>query len=147
MKNYDDYEPNNAEYYDSESGLSPKTKKGFLIAGIILAVIILCVVAFIFGYKIFNDTQSLSGDGDDVKVTITEEMSKSDVASLLKENGLIDSPMIFKIQISLFTSDNYGIIPGEYVLNTSMTHKQMIEAMSGVITKETKETEHLGIKD
>ena len=79
----------------------------------------------------------------DVLVSITEDMSTSDIADLLVKKKLIDDPSVFKIQVMLFTSEKYVILPGTYTLNTNMSPQDMIQKMVGVRETESAEPEHL----
>ena len=119
-------------------------RRALIIGGVIL-LIVLGVVAYRFGYKLFAEKKLEETSGVNVEVTITEDMSKSDITDLLYDNGLIDNKLFFRIRLSLYTSDSYGILPGTYTLNTVMTSQQLIEAMSGKIDTETTEEETLGI--
>lgn len=124
-----------------------KTKRFKAILGVVigLAVIGLAILAYKFGYTIFSEKQGDDMSGVNVNVSITEDMSDSDIADMLEKNGLITSPFYFKIQLKIYTSDDYGVIPGDYVLNTGMSSKQIIKEISGNKTVTTTVEETLGI--
>ena len=111
----------------------------------LLAILFVYAVirAYDFGYSIFSVKSTEEGDGVDVLVSITEDMTTSDIADLLVKKKLIDDPSIFKIQVMLFTSDTYVILPGNYKLNTKMSPQDMIQTMVGVRETESSEPEHL----
>ncbi len=115
-----------------------------IVIAILAIVFVYAVVrAYDFGYSIFSVRSTEEGEGMDVLVSITEEMSDSDIAELLVKKKLIDSTSVFKIQMKLFTSEKYVILPGTYTLNTKMSPQDMIQAMVGVKETESAEPEHL----
>ena len=124
-----------------------------VIGSISLRVIVIALLAIVFvyaviraydfGYSIFAVKSTEEGEGVEVLVSITEDMTTADIADLLVKKKLIDDPSIFKIQVMLFTSDTYVILPGTYKLNTKMSPQDMIQAMVGVKETEPTEPEHL----
>ena len=66
-------------------------------------------------------------------------MSGSDIGSMLEEKGLIRDARLFAVQLKL-SAYSKKIKPGIYTLNTSMTAKEMMEAMSPVSEKDTEGT-------
>ena len=124
-----------------------------VIGSISLRVVIIAILAIVFvyaviraydfGYSIFTVKETEEGDGMDVLVTITEDMTTSDIADLLVKKKLIDDASIFRIQVMLFTSEKYVILPGTYTLNTKMSPQEMIQRMVGVKETDTEEPEHL----
>lgn len=122
-----------------------KRFKRWLIIGGAILLVVLGIVAYRFGYKLFSEKQREETSGINIEVTVTEDMSTSDVTNLLYDNGLITNKLFFRIRLKLYTSDSYGIVPGTYTLNTAMTSRQLIEAMSSTITTSTTEKETLGI--
>ena len=74
---------------------------------------------------------------------VHEEDSVYDVGVTLQEKGLIERPVIFWAQEKL--SDYRGKIkPGTYLLNNSMTGKEIILELRDGVTEEEKETESAG---
>ena len=114
-----------------------------VIALLAIVFVFAVVKAYDFGYSIFTVKSTEEGEGVDVLVSITEDMSTSDIADLLVKKKLIDDASIFKIQVMLFTSEKYVILPGTYKLNTKMSPQDMIQAMVGVKETEPPESEHL----
>ena len=115
-----------------------------IVIAILAIVFIYAVIrAYDFGYSIFTVKSTEEGEGMDVLVSVTEDMSTADIADLLVKKKLIDDASIFKIQVSLFTSDKYVILPGTYTLNTTMSPQEMIQEMVGVPESESTEPEHL----
>ncbi|NDO45619.1 endolytic transglycosylase MltG [Clostridium sp. MD294] len=66
--------------------------------------------------------------GEDVAVTIPEGASTSDIAEILKEKNLIKSVFRFKLESKLNNYDG-TFQKGNYTLNTSMTHQQIMELL------------------
>ena len=115
-----------------------------IVVAILAIVFVYAIIrAYDFGYSIFTVKSTEEGDGMDVLVSITEDMSTSDIADLLVKKKLIGSPSVFKIQVMLFTSEKYVILPGTYTLNTNMSPQDMIQAMVGVKETVPTEPEHL----
>ncbi len=96
-----------------------------------LAVIVILAVAartaFSFGYSVFADEAMEPEPGTDVVVTITKDMTDSEVGDLMENKGLVKSRLIFLLRAAVY---DYQIYPGTYVLNTSQTLSEMIEQMS-----------------
>ena len=122
-----------------------KSTKGYRIAVsglrvvISVLIVILIVILIIFGakeiYSIGYDAFNVkavaedSSEGQDISVTITKDMSIGDIAQRLIYYGLIDeTELSFRIQAKVYGYDD-AIIPGTYVLNTSMTPVEMLEVM------------------
>ncbi len=100
----------------------------------ILMAVILIVLgqrAYTIGYQVVDTEPVAEGNGVDVTVTITDDMSLMEIGRLLDDWGLIDEePLSFVIQEALSEYHNQ-ILPGTYVLNTGMTVDEMLEVMSG----------------
>lgn len=82
-----------------------------------------------YGYRIFTEPAVSSGEGRVVTVTVTENMSASEVARLFAEKGLIKDARLFTLQyyLSEFRKD---VRPGVYDLSTAMTAEEMMEVMA-----------------
>lgn len=82
-----------------------------------------CTKGYAFGYEIFCSTAMEAAPGRDRMVTIAHGTSDGEAAELLKKEKLIKSPLIFRIQKEFY---DYEIQPGTYILNTSMTTKEIL---------------------
>ncbi len=110
-----------------------------LIASVMKYVIIIVLVMFCIskakeayglGYSIFSPTAADSpGRGHDVTVTVSSDMSVSDVGKLLKEKGLVNDALVFRIQ-ELFSDAHGKICPGTYTLNTEMLPQEILDILS-----------------
>lgn len=106
---------------------------------IIYALVILILyegvtTGYEFGHEIFASTAVSQAPGVDKTVVIEEGRSALQVGKQLEDEYLIHSGYAFWIQ-SIFY--DYDIYPGAYVLNTSMTSKEMLELLS--VKPETQE--------
>lgn len=130
--------------------MSDKTNEINKITGTIISIsvrlIIYALVALLlyqgvskgyaFGYEIFHSSAVAAAPGSDKSVTIRTD-SSSDAGILLKDAGLIANEYIFMIQAKFY---DYDIHPGTFVLNTSMTSKDMLKVLDEVPeTEEEKE--------
>ena len=100
------------------------------VAALVGAVMILVIAAkraYKFGYGIFDFTPVANAPGEDIVVTIQEDMSARKVGKLLEEKGLIRDDMIYWVQSFVY---EYDPAPGTYLLNTSETLDEMMEIMS-----------------
>lgn len=86
-----------------------------------------------FGYHVFCDTAAAEEPGVDMRVTIGEGEKIGDIAAALEKGGLIKNRYTFLIQCLFYEygrSDN-PVLPGTYLLNNSMTGKEIILELQG----------------
>lgn len=117
--------------YHAAIGGAKKIIKALTYIFIILVIALLGKAAFGFGYDVFNqkamDTES---NAQEVTVTISEDMSVSQIGKMLKQKKLIKKPFVFWVQEKL--SDYRGKIkPGIYELNTAQKVDEMLEIFAG----------------
>lgn len=94
------------------------------------------LIAYDYGYRIFAEpAMTEEGEGWEVKVTVPMGSSAKEVGELLQGKGLIRDANLFYLQ-NLLSEYKDEIKPGTYVLNTSMTAREMMEVMS----EETQES-------
>ena len=114
-------------------------------AGSILKILIyVCLAVFLvflarqaytLGYQVFDQVPVDSGEGREVAVVVTEEMSVSDVGDLLREEGLVEeSSLVFWFQ-ELFSDYHGEILPGSYILNTNQTVDEMLAILAQADTE------------
>jgi UPF0755 protein len=100
-----------------------------------VAIIFLGREAYTLGYQIFDGSAVDEKDGKDVAVTVTDDMSVSDIGKMLKDKGLIDEQILaFRVQ-ELLSEYHDQILPGSYILNTSQTVEEMLEILAQVNTE------------
>ncbi len=108
---------------------------------LVILVIMFCISmshrAYEIGYNIFYEKAvDDSANARTVEITVTADMSVSQIGKLLKEEGLIEDAEVFQYQ-ERFSSYHGKIMPGTYKLSTDMTPSEMIKEMAGNSEDET----------
>ena len=80
-----------------------------------------------FAYQIFGDVAVEAAPGRDVKVTIMKGESSMNIASKLEDAKLIVNKYSFFLKLKL---KEYDIMPGTFVLNTSMSYDDILEVIT-----------------
>lgn len=114
---------------------------GISVKLIVYALIVLLlyeavVRGYAFGHEVFYAEAVEEAPGRDVTVLINEEESVSEAAGYLAKKGLIKSEFAFIFQGKFY--DYETVYPGTYVLNTSMTSKEILQKLN--VKPETDET-------
>ncbi|MDE6961445.1 MAG: hypothetical protein K2P27_11375 [Lachnospiraceae bacterium] len=107
-----------------------------LVILVIMGIYKLGEYSYTYGYSIVSNVAMEPKPGRDMSIVLTENMDTKELASLLERRGLIEDEIIFRIQMKINKCED-KLEPGDYVLNTSMTPKEMIKVLSG----ETQEEE------
>ena len=81
------------------------------------------------GYRVFTEEPMSEKPGKDVVVEITEGMSAVSIGKVLEDHKLVENGYLFAVQMKLSAYAN-DVKPGNYVLNTSQTYKEMLIIMS-----------------
>ncbi len=115
---------------------------------IVYAVVILLLYEAVtrgyrFGHGLFYDTAASEPPGTEMRVTIGDDENLMSLATAFETNGLIKNKYAFIIQ-SIFY--DYGgsenpVQGGTYLLNSSMTAKELIVTLRDGITEEESEAE------
>ena len=100
---------------------------------IVYALIILLLYeavtkGYAFGHEIFFAESVEEAPGRDKTITIEPDTSVNEAARLLADDGLIGSEVAFIFQSKFYDYDT--IYPGVYNLNTSMTSKEILQALN-----------------
>ncbi len=119
--------------------------KVIVIVAVLLALYFGITEGYKFGYDIFSQKAVDKAPGRDVEITIYDDMTNSEIADALYGKGLILDRTSFSIFLWLFTDSDYGIVSGNYTLNSSMTAQQIIQAISQELEKETTAEPTLGL--
>ena len=111
-----------------------KSAKGILkiLIYICLAVFLVFLArqAYTLGYQIFDQSPVDSGEGREITVTVSDDMSVMDVGDLLRERGLIEeSALVFWFQ-ELFSDYHGDLLP-----NTNQTVDEMLAILAQVNTE------------
>ena len=114
-------------------------------AAVAIAVVYLiyrgAVICYDYGYRIFTEPAISAGEGRTVTVAVTEEMSASDIGTLLENKGLIRDKYLFVLQYYL-SEYRKDVKPGVFELSTSMTAEDMMKVMASAAEEdETGQTE------
>ena len=80
-----------------------------------------------FAYQLFGDTSVEAAPGRDVKVTILKGESSMNIASKLEDAKLVTSKYSFYLKLKL---KDYEIMPGTFVLNTSMSYDDILKVIT-----------------
>lgn len=107
---------------------------------VVYATVSISIVGFDFGYRVFTEPAMEEAPGHDVAVTIDASMDGGDIGKELESKGLVRNGTLFTIQLKL-SAYAKDILPGTYVLNTSMTAKDMMIVMSTPEETEEETTE------
>ncbi len=113
---------------------------------IVYAVVILLLFegvkrGYEFGHEVFYDTAVAEAPGVDMRVTIGDREKLVDIAAALEENDLVKNRFVFLFQ-SIFYEYGYGDNPveaGTYLLNNSMSAKEIILILRDGMTEEDTE--------
>lgn len=100
---------------------------------VLLLILFVAVTSYKFAFDSAKSyTQNLSADrelGDEVTVTIPEGASTKDIAKILKENGLIKSTMIFRLQ-SRYKDYDGEYVKGTYTLAKGMQYDKIMDMLT-----------------
>ena len=136
-------------YYEDRDRRSPRPpeerertaprrrKKRQSSAGRTAALVLLYVVAVIgasillacVGWVAAGDVLALNKPDKEVTITIAPDTSFDDVANRLKEEGLIEYKLLFKL-FAAFTHGADKVTMGTYTLNTDMDYRALLYGMS-----------------
>jgi UPF0755 protein len=87
------------------------------------------LLAYDYGYRIFEEAPMSEGEGREVVITIPEGMSSKEMGELLFMKGLIRDEKLFRIQYML-SEYKEELVPGTFTLRTNMTVEEMLKAMT-----------------
>ena len=128
--------------------LHPMVVMGAVLGAILkvaFAVIVVYLVytgastCYDYGYRIFTEPAISSGEGRKITVTLTSDMSATEIGNTLQEKGLVRDGRLFALQY-LLSEYKKDWKPGTYELSTAMTAEEMMEVMAGQTESATEET-------
>ena len=112
------------------------------VLGTILKVVFVVVVVYLvytgastcydYGYRIFTEPAVSAGEGRKITVTLTSDMSATEIGTMMQEKGLTRDGRLFALEYKKDWK------PGTYELSTAMTAEEMMEVMAGQ-TESTEE--------
>lgn len=106
-----------------------------MILKVVVAVVLImaiyrgAIMAYDYGYRVFEEPPMSVGEGRVVSVTITEDMSAKEMGKLFLNKGLIRDDRLFVVQYYL-SEFRKELKTGDFELNTAMTVEEMMEAMT-----------------
>ncbi len=100
-----------------------------LIVVIVMVIYRGALIAYDYGYRIFEEPPMTEGEGREVVVEIPEGMSSEQMGELLYKKGLIRDDKLFQIQYFL-SEFKKELRPGQFTLRTNMTVEEMLETMT-----------------
>lgn len=87
------------------------------------------IMAYDYGYRVFEEPAVSAGEGRVVSVTITENMSPKEMGQLFLNKGLIRDDRLFVLQY-YFSEFRKDLKTGNFELSTAMTVEEMMETMT-----------------
>lgn len=87
------------------------------------------LLAYDYGYRIFEEPAMSEGEGREVVITIPEGMSAKEMGELLYMKGLIRDEKLFRIQYFL-SEYKEDLLPGTFILRTNMDVETMLKTMT-----------------
>ena len=87
---------------------------------------------YAFGHSIFYAPGMEEAPGRDLTIELDGDESVSEVGRILEENGLIRDDTAFSIQAKCY---DYEVKKGSFVLNTSLSSKEII----GILNEDTEQ--------
>lgn len=101
----------------------------------IMLIINLSAKASQFSYRIFGTVTAEEAPGRDLKITIDKGESTMSIAKKLEDFSLIVDRYSFYIRVKL---TEQKIIPGTYLINSSMDYDEILELITTVGIEEEK---------
>lgn len=97
---------------------------------VILVIVRFSTVAYNFAYQIYGNVAVDESPGRDVTVQIKKGESTMALARKLEYSRVILNKDSFYIRAKLSIDKNQPILPGTYLLNTSMNYEQIIAVIT-----------------
>lgn len=106
-----------------------KTAYNWLLTVVwVSAVLIVSIFIATFALSSINDLVGFSKESREIEVTIPEGYGLSDIAKLLKENGVIDEPFTFEVYAMVKDMET-KLAPGTYKLNSNLGYDQIFQVL------------------
>lgn len=120
--------------------------KVVVAVGIIMMIYRGTILAYDYGYRVFEEPAISAGEGRTVSVTITEDMSAKEMGQLFLTKGLIRDDKLFILQYYL-SEFRKELKTGDFELSTAMTVEEMMEAMTKEPVVEEPESTELDVPE
>ncbi len=102
----------------------------------VIATVVGCIFLAFFILQSAYDLFGLNQKDQIVEVTIPEGAKISDVAKILKQDGVVDQPLTFRMYLQFKDVKNENIVPGDYVFNANMSYNELISALCSGYTEQ-----------
>ena len=120
--------PNYSKKYGMFLGGAKAVILILVIVLIIFVVIFLSQRAYFLGYETASYKPVASeSEAVEIEVTITDDMSASDIGELLMEKGLVDESLEAFLLQDMLSGLHGEYIAGTYTLNTSLTVDEILQ--------------------
>ena len=110
----------------------------------VLFVIGISALLATLGWNWANDVLALNKEYSSVIITVEEDEDFDQIVDTLKEEGIIQYPMVFKLY-AFFSSAEEKIAPGTYALDTDMDYRAIVTNMSA--SSATRQTVNVTIPE
>lgn len=109
-----------------------KRKKHKWLNALIIIVLIMVVVSVLAAFSVSSimDMTAISRDDNKVDVTIPAKASTSQIAKILKSDGVIDNPIAFQLYVKV--KHISSLQHGTYTLNSDMPYSEIVYALKRV---------------
>lgn len=126
-----DFEQDNAFEEAPEEPEPPRRKRGFPLGCAVVLLIVLALIGFagwnIFGF--YKEVDGQGGRGQEQVVTIEQGSTVADIASVLKQEGIIQYDWLFKYYAK-YSGRAGNMQYGDFQLHSGMSYNEIITALS-----------------
>ncbi|BCN31712.1 MltG/YceG/YrrL family protein [Anaeromicropila herbilytica] len=102
---------------------------------VILLIMMLTTKAYNFSYQVFGNVVVDSKPGHEAQIKVNKGESTLDLAKVLESNRLIADKYSFFVKAKL---TEQAILPGKYILNSSMTYSEILDVITKVASNKDK---------
>jgi conserved hypothetical protein, YceG family len=108
-----------------------RRRKNGAVSALIYVIMVLGLSAILaaVGWVMANDVLALNKQFKSAVITVESGDNVADVATLLKEKGIIEYPMVFRLYCAVSKSSD-KLAPGIYELNTEMDYLALVRNLS-----------------
>lgn len=111
---------------------------------VVIVIINVSKFAYTFTYQLYGPDTVDEAPGRDIIIQIAKGESKMDIATKLELNHAVKSKYSFYLKTKL---QDYVIMPGTYVINSSMTYHEILSIITDYTKSMEKSEEDNNAKD
>jgi UPF0755 protein len=107
---------------------------------IFIYIISVFVLAALFSFAVIyaaNEVFALSKNGEERRFSLAEDCTVEDAAKMLHEEGIISSPLLFRLYFAL-KSEKRALPAGEYILSPAMSYDEIRYELFGIGKERTQ---------